>query len=50
MGAAIVSLLSAPSNVGRDREILTFQPHLSLNDFAGLAPALVTAQLVHRFG
>jgi DNA-binding transcriptional LysR family regulator len=26
---------------GRDREILTFQPHLSMNDFAGLAPALV---------
>jgi DNA-binding transcriptional LysR family regulator len=27
---------------GRDRETLTFQPHLSMNDFAGLAPALVT--------
>ena len=26
---------------GRDRETLTFQPHLSMNDFAGLAPALV---------
>ena len=26
---------------GRDKETLTFQPHLSMNDFAGLAPALV---------
>jgi DNA-binding transcriptional LysR family regulator len=26
---------------GRDTETLTFQPHLSMNDFAGLAPALV---------
>jgi DNA-binding transcriptional LysR family regulator len=26
---------------GRDRETLAFQPHLSMNDFAGLAPALV---------
>lgn len=26
---------------GKDREILTFQPHLSMNDFGGLAPALV---------
>jgi DNA-binding transcriptional LysR family regulator len=25
---------------GRDRETLTFQPHFSMNDFAGLAPAL----------
>jgi DNA-binding transcriptional LysR family regulator len=25
---------------GIDRETLTFQPHLSMNDFAGLAPAL----------
>ena len=26
---------------GRDKETLTFQPHLAMNDFAGLAPALV---------
>lgn len=26
---------------GKDRESLTFQPHLSMNDFSGLAPALV---------
>ncbi|HTZ66186.1 MAG TPA: LysR family transcriptional regulator [Roseiarcus sp.] len=26
---------------GKDREILTFRPHLSMNDFNGLAPALV---------
>jgi len=26
---------------GREKETLTFQPHLSMNDFAGLAPALV---------
>ena len=26
---------------GRDKEALTFQPHLAMNDFAGLAPALV---------
>jgi DNA-binding transcriptional LysR family regulator len=26
---------------GRDKETLTFQPHLSMNDFAGLVPALV---------
>jgi DNA-binding transcriptional LysR family regulator len=26
---------------GRDEETLTFQPHLSMNDFAGLTPALV---------
>jgi DNA-binding transcriptional LysR family regulator len=26
---------------GQDKETLTFQPHLSMNDFAGLAPALV---------
>jgi DNA-binding transcriptional LysR family regulator len=26
---------------GGDKETLTFQPHLSMNDFAGLAPALV---------
>ena len=26
---------------GEDKETLTFQPHLSMNDFAGLAPALV---------
>jgi DNA-binding transcriptional LysR family regulator len=26
---------------GRDKETLIFQPHLSMNDFAGLAPALV---------
>jgi len=25
---------------GKDRETLAFQPHLSMNDFAGLAPAL----------
>ena len=25
---------------GEDRETLTFQPYLSMNDFAGLAPAL----------
>jgi hypothetical protein len=25
----------------RDHETLTFQPHLSINDFAGLTPALV---------
>lgn len=25
---------------GKDRETLTFQPHLSMNDFTGLAPAL----------
>ncbi|HEY1941994.1 MAG TPA: LysR family transcriptional regulator [Roseiarcus sp.] len=25
---------------GQDRETVTFQPHLSMNDFAGLAPAL----------
>jgi DNA-binding transcriptional LysR family regulator len=25
----------------RDKETLTFQPHLAMNDFAGLAPALV---------
>ncbi len=28
---------------GRDRETLTFEPHLAMNDFAGLAPALVAA-------
>ena len=27
---------------GRDEETLTFQPHLSMNDFAGLTPALIT--------
>jgi DNA-binding transcriptional LysR family regulator len=26
---------------GRDEETLTFQPHLSMNDFAGLTPALI---------
>jgi DNA-binding transcriptional LysR family regulator len=26
---------------GHTREILTFQPHLAMNDFAGLAPALL---------
>jgi DNA-binding transcriptional LysR family regulator len=26
---------------GRDQETLTFEPHLSMNDFSGLAPALV---------
>jgi DNA-binding transcriptional LysR family regulator len=26
---------------GRDRETLSFRPHLAMNDFAGLAPALV---------
>jgi DNA-binding transcriptional LysR family regulator len=26
---------------GRDKETLIFQPHLAMNDFAGLAPALV---------
>jgi DNA-binding transcriptional LysR family regulator len=26
---------------GKDRETLTFQPHLAMNDFAGLAPALL---------
>jgi DNA-binding transcriptional LysR family regulator len=26
---------------GKDKETLTFQPHLAMNDFAGLAPALV---------
>ena len=26
---------------GRDKETLTFQPHLAMNDFSGLAPALV---------
>jgi DNA-binding transcriptional LysR family regulator len=29
---------------GRDKETLTFQPHLSMNDFAGLAPALVAGE------
>jgi DNA-binding transcriptional LysR family regulator len=27
---------------GRGKETLTFQPHFSINDFAGLAPALLT--------
>jgi DNA-binding transcriptional LysR family regulator len=27
---------------GRDKETLTFQPHFTINDFAGLAPALLT--------
>jgi DNA-binding transcriptional LysR family regulator len=26
---------------GKDRETITFQPHLSMNDFAGLTPALL---------
>jgi DNA-binding transcriptional LysR family regulator len=26
---------------GKDRETLTFQPHLAMNDFAGLTPALL---------
>jgi DNA-binding transcriptional LysR family regulator len=26
---------------GKDTEMLTFQPHLAMNDFAGLAPALL---------
>lgn len=26
---------------GKDRETVTFQPHLAMNDFAGLAPALL---------
>jgi DNA-binding transcriptional LysR family regulator len=27
---------------GQDKETLTFQPHFTINDFAGLAPALLT--------
>ena len=26
---------------GREQETLSFEPHLSMNDFSGLAPALV---------
>jgi len=29
---------------GRDEETLTFQPHLSMNDFAGLTPALLAGR------
>jgi len=29
---------------GKDRETLTFQPHLSMNDFSGLTPALLAGR------
>jgi len=33
---------------GKDSETLTFQPHFSMNDFAGLAPALAAASATFR--